>query len=44
MDVEFEFKDGKKIAKKIVCTVDGKESFWHQAPSAWYRKVWADFR
>ena len=24
-NVEFEFKDGKKIAKKIVCTVDGKE-------------------
>ena len=20
------------------------QSFWHQAPSAWYRKVWADFR
>ena len=24
-NVEFEFKNGKKVAKKIVCTVDGKE-------------------
>ena len=36
MDVEFEFKEknGGACVTKL----------WHQAPSAWYRKVWADFR